>query len=218
MSDIVPPRIEHYAGRISLHETDVARRLREETARLPQANMQLGADAASLLALVVRMIGARRCLEVGTFTGYSALVVASALPEDGRIVCCDVSDEWTSIARRYWAEAGVDRKIDLRLGPAGDTLAALLRSGGPESFDFAFIDADKSAYDGYYEACLQLVRPGGVIAIDNVLWSGKVVDDTVSDGDTTALRALNEKIGQDRRVVACLLTVRDGIMLAWKKT
>ena len=122
--------------------------------------MQLGADAASLLALVVQMIDARRCLEVGTFTGYSALIVASALPDDGRIVCCDVSDEWTSIARRYWAEAGVDRKIDLRLGPAGETLAAILRDGGGGTFDFAFIDADKPAYDGYYEACLEL-RPAG---------------------------------------------------------
>ncbi|HXU56355.1 MAG TPA: class I SAM-dependent methyltransferase [Casimicrobiaceae bacterium] len=199
------------------HETDVQRRLRAETAGMPHAGMQIGADQGALLALLVRLVSARRAIEIGTFTGYSALAVASALPADGKLICCDVSDEWTSVARRYWNEAGVAERIELRLAPATETLADLLKRGGGETFDMAFIDADKSNYDAYYESCLKLVRRGGVIALDNMLWSGKVADPDVHDEDTDALRALNAKISDDRRVDACLLTVGDGVMLARKR-
>jgi caffeoyl-CoA O-methyltransferase len=195
----------------------VAARLREETAKLPQAGMQIGPDQAAFLALLVRAIGAKRCVEIGTFTGMSALAVASALPDDGKLVCCDISAEWTAIARRYWSEAGVAGRIDLRLAPALDTLRDLAAHGGKGAYDFAFIDADKSGYDAYYEACLGLLRPGGLIALDNMLWSGKVADASVHDADTDAIRALNAKIHADRRVDASLLTVGDGVMLARKR-
>jgi predicted O-methyltransferase YrrM len=163
------------------------------------------------------MLDARRVVEVGTFTGYSALAMAMALPPGGRIVCCDISEEYTAVARRYWKEAGVADRIDLRLGPAKETLAKLLATDGPASHDLAFIDADKTGYDAYYEACLQLLRPGGIIAIDNVLWSGRVADPAVTDADTAALRALNAKIRDDRRVDAVVLTVGDGLTLARRK-
>jgi predicted O-methyltransferase YrrM len=189
------------------------KRLRAETAALPQAGMQIGPDQGALLALLVRLLGARQALEIGTFTGYSALAVAGVLPLDGRLVTCDVNEEWTRVARRYWSEAGVSGRIDLRLGDAHVTLAALLKERGAGSFDFAFIDADKPAYDAYYELCLQLVRAGGLIAIDNVLWSGAVADPKEQDADTAAIRALNLKIRDDPRVESCLLTVGDGVML-----
>ena len=207
--------IENYVWAHS-REGEVAARLREETAKLPQAGMQIGPDQAAFLALLVRSIGAKRCVEVGTFTGMSALAVASALPEDGRLVCCDISEEWTSIARRYWAQAGVAARIDLHLAPALETLRDLAKTecGG---FDFAFIDADKARYDAYYEACLELLHPGGVIALDNMLWSGKVADVSVHDADTDAIRALNAKIHVDTRVDASLLTLGDGVLLARKR-
>ena len=207
--------IESYVWAHS-REGDVATRLREETAKLPQAGMQIGPDQAAFLALLVRAIGAKRCLEIGTFTGTSALAVASALPADGKLVCCDISAEWTSIARRYWSEAGVAGRIDLRLAPALDTLRDLAgtQRGG---FDFAFIDADKSGYEAYYEACLELLRPGGLVALDNMLWSGKVADANVHDADTDAIRALNAKIHADQRVDASLITLGDGVMLARKR-
>jgi predicted O-methyltransferase YrrM len=215
---LMPQAVERYTSEVIARETPLQRRLRAETAQLPNGGMQIGADQGAFFAMLVRLTGARRALEIGTFTGYSALAVASALPADGLLVACDVSDEWTRVARRYWEEAGLSSRIDLRLGPAGDTLAALLDQGAASSFDFAFIDADKPAYDGYYEACLQLVRPGGVIAIDNVLWSGAVADPEAHDADTDALRALNVKIRDDARVEACLLTVGDGVMLARRRT
>ena len=190
--------------------------LRAETARLPQAGMQIGPDQAAFLALLVRAIGARRCIEVGTFTGMSALAVAAALPADGKLVCCDISAEWTSIGRRYWREAGVDARIDLRLAPALDTLRALKKEGAG-NYDFAFIDADKTGYDAYYEACLELLRRGGLIALDNMLWSGSVADPAKADADTAALRALNAKIHADERVDASLLTLGDGVMLVRKR-
>ena len=199
-------------------EGAVAARLREETASLPQAGMQIGPDQAAFLALLVRSINAKRCLEVGTFTGMSALAVASALPVDGKLVCCDISAEWTAIARRYWTEAGVAERIDLRLAPARDTLQKLLAHGGREQYDFAFIDADKSGYDAYYEACLPLLRAGGLIALDNMLWSGRVADPDRHDADTDAIRALNAKIHADARVDAALLTLGDGVMLVRKRT
>lgn len=197
-------------------ESALARRLREETARLPQAGMQIGPDQAAFLALLARSIGARRALEIGTFTGYSALAVAAALPADGRLVCCDISVEWTDIARRYWAEAGLSERIELRLAPALETLLAL-RAEGAGAFDFAFIDADKTGYDAYYEACLALLRPGGLLALDNMLWSGAVADPARRDADTEALRALNAKIRDDTRVDASLLTIGDGVLLVRKR-
>jgi predicted O-methyltransferase YrrM len=214
---LVPDAVERYVSEEITRETPLQRRLRAETAALPRGRMQIGPDQGALLALLVRLLGARRALEIGTFTGYSALAVASALPQDGKLIACDVSEEWTAIARRYWEEAGVTAKIDLRLGPAVETLAELLREAGDCSFDFAFIDADKPAYDTYYEACLSLLRPGGLIAIDNVLWKRKVADPVENDAETTALRALNQKVRDDPRVEACLLTVGDGVMLARKR-
>ena len=178
--------------------------------------MQIGADQGAFLALLVQLTGAKRALEIGTFTGYSALAVAKALPADGTLTCCDVSDEWTQVARRYWHEAGVAGRIDLRLAPAAETLRDLLLESGPGSFDFAFIDADKAGYDRYYEATLVLLRPGGLVAIDNMLWSGAVADPSVTDPDTAALRALNLKVRDDSRVTSCLVSMGDGVLLARK--
>jgi predicted O-methyltransferase YrrM len=214
---LLPESIERYVGFVIAKETTLQRRLRAETAKLPMAGMQIGADQGALLMLLVRLIGAKRALEVGTFTGYSALAVASALPGDGKLIACDVSEEWTQVARRYWREAGLAGRIELRIGPAAETLTRLLREGAAETFDFAFIDADKTGYDMYYELCLRLVRPGGLIAIDNVLWSGAVADTQKHDADTEALRALNLKIRDDVRVDAALLTVGDGLMLARRR-
>jgi caffeoyl-CoA O-methyltransferase len=214
---VVPEAIDQYVNSVFSKETPVQQRLRAETAVLPRANMQIGADQGALLALLLHLLGARRVLEVGTFTGYSSLAMAAALPPDGKLIACDVSEEWTSVARRYWQEAGLSGRIDLRMGPAVDTLAALLRDGARESFDLAFIDADKESYDAYYEACLGLVRPGGMIVVDNTLWSGAVADPSVQDPETAAIRALNLKVRDDPRVEACLLTVGDGVLLARKR-
>jgi O-methyltransferase len=213
---LLPDAVDSYLHNVAHAETPLQRRLREETAKLPMGLMQIGADQGALLALLVRLVGARRALEIGTFTGYSALAVAAALPADGRLVCCDISDEWTRIARRYWNEAGVAERIDLRLAPAADTLRALLRDPGPGCFDFAFIDADKTGYDDYYEACMTLLRPGGLMAVDNTLWSGAVADPAKTDADTTALRALNLKARDDPRVTSCLVSIGDGVLLALK--
>lgn len=212
---LVSAAIEEYVTATGVRESPVQQRLRAETARLDNAQMQIGPDQGAFLALLVRLLGARRTLEIGTFTGYSTLCVASALPDGGQVVACDVSDEWTGIARRYWQEAGVTHRIDLRLGPALDTLRSLSQESAV--FDFALIDADKPSYDAYYEACLLLVRPGGLIAIDNALWSGAVADPEKNDPETAALRALNLKVRDDPRVQACLLTINDGMLLAQKK-
>jgi predicted O-methyltransferase YrrM len=206
-----------YVGRVTLREPDILRRLREETSSLPYAEMQISAEQGQLMALLTHLIAARRTLEIGVFTGYSSLAVALALPDDGRIIACDVSDEWTSIARRYWREAGVERKIDLRLGPALKTLDDLIAQGQGGRFDFAFIDADKENYINYYERSLVLLRPGGLIAVDNVLWDGKVVDLSVNDADTRAIRAFNESLHHDERVWLSMLPIRDGLTLACKK-
>jgi predicted O-methyltransferase YrrM len=214
---LLPEAVERYVVDVVTRETPLARALREETARLPEARMQIGPDQAALLALLVAAIGARRAIEVGTFTGYSALAIAGALPPDGQLVCCDISLEWTAIARRYWNDAGLAGRIDLRLAPAQQTLDALLANEAGGGFDFAFIDADKSGYDGYYETCLKLVRTGGLIALDNTLWHGAVADLSTTDADTVALRALNLKLRDDVRVDAVLTTVGDGLTLVRKR-
>ncbi|HEV8370101.1 MAG TPA: class I SAM-dependent methyltransferase [Pyrinomonadaceae bacterium] len=201
----------------SVRETDVARRLREETQRLPQAQMQIGPDQGQFLQLLAQLIHAKKTLEVGVFTGYSSLWVALGLPDDGRIVACDVSEEYTAVARRYWKEAGVDPKIDLRLRPALETLDDLLANNEAGTFDFAFIDADKANYENYYERALKLLRVGGLIAVDNTIWSGRVADPNESDVDTVAIRQLNEKLYQDERVALSMLTVGDGLTLAMKR-
>jgi predicted O-methyltransferase YrrM len=206
-----------YILSVSLREPPILRRLREETSGHPRATMQISPEQGQFMSVLIQVMGARRTLEVGVFTGYSALTVALALPLEGRIVACDVSEEWTAMARRYWQEAGVDHKIDLRLAPALETLDDLLARGQAGSFDFAFIDADKGNYDGYYERTLELLRPGGLMAIDNVLWSGRVADPDERDEDTVALRALNEKIHRDERVTPSLLPIADGLTLALKR-
>jgi len=213
---LLPEAVDDYLRTVVARESPLQQRLRAETSRLSMGGMQIGADQGVLLAFLVRLIGAKNAIEVGTFTGYSALAVASALPAGGRLVCCDVSEEWTAIARRYWAEAGVADRIELHLRPAQETLAELLKRNGAGAFDFAFIDADKTAYDVYYEACLALLRPGGLIAIDNVLWSGTVADPADQRPDTVALRAITAKVRDDSRVEACLLSIGDGVLLARK--
>lgn len=197
-------------------EPPVLARLRAETAKLPSAGMQISPEQGRLMALLVELVGARRCLEVGVFTGYSSTVVALALPPDGKLVACDRSEEWTAIARRYWEEAGVASKIELRLGDAVQTLDELA-SGEKGSFDFAFIDADKTGYDVYYERCLELLRPGGLLAVDNTLWGGKVADQSVNDESTRAVRALNAKVRGDARVSSSLVPIGDGLLLVRKK-
>jgi predicted O-methyltransferase YrrM len=201
----------------SLREPEVLQKLRQETAEHTMSRMQIAPEQGQLMALLVRLMGAKKTLDVGVFTGYSSLVVALALPADGRVVACDISEEYTAIARRYWDLAGVSNKIDLRIAPALDTLDRLLADGQANSFDFAFIDADKSNYDAYYERALQLVRVGGLIAIDNVLWSGRIADATVQDNRTNAIRAFNQKIHQDDRVDLSLVPVADGLSLALKR-
>jgi len=201
----------------SLRDHPVLRELREETARLPGAVMQIGPDQGQFMALLTKLVGARRCLEVGVFTGYSSLSVALALPQDGTIVALDVSEEWTAVAQRYWKKAGVDHKIDLRLAPALNTLDTLISLQESGRFDMAFIDADKGNYLGYYERCLQLVRRGGLILIDNTLWSGDVADPSKNEPDTVALRALNDALHHDERIDLALLPVGDGLTLARKR-
>jgi len=208
----LPEKIARYINEHSVREPAILRELRAATASVPHSGMQIGADQGQFMALLVQAIGARNCLEIGTYTGYSALAVALALPEDGRIVCCDISAEWTAIARRFWEKAGVADKISLKLGPALETLKELK---GP--YDFVFIDADKGNYANYYERCLELARRGGIIAIDNTLWSGWVADPRRDDDDTRALRAFNDKMHRDERVALSQLSLGDGVTLALKK-
>ena len=206
-----------YILSVSLREADVLRRLREETARMPMAIMQIAPEQGQFMALIVELIGAKRTLDVGVFTGYSSLAVALALPDDGHITACDVSEEWTAIARRYWAEAGVADKVDLRLAPAIETLDALLATGRAGSYDFAFIDAEKTEYADYFERVLQLLRQGGLVAVDNVLWNGAVADPSNDEDDTNAIRTFNEKLHADDRVSLSLLPLADGLTLARKR-
>jgi len=209
--------IQRYLVEHSVRESPVLARLRAVTARMPDAELQIGPEQGQLMALLARLIGARRCIEVGTFTGYSSLVVALALPPDGSIIASDVSESWTAIARRFWSEAGVAHKIDLRLQPAAQTLDELIAADGENQFDFAFIDADKTGYLGYYEQLLTLMRPGGLIVADNTLWSGRVADAAVIDEDTRALRAFNDRLHADERIDLSLIPIGDGLTLARKR-
>jgi caffeoyl-CoA O-methyltransferase len=213
----VPDELYEYVLASSLREPEVLGRLRAETAALAQSSKQVLPDEGQFLALLAKLIQAHRTIEVGVFTGYSALWVALALPEDGLIIACDVDKDWTDIAQRYWQEADVAHKIDLRLAPAAKTLEDLLEAGEAEKFDMAFIDADKSHYNSYYEQCLRLVRPGGLILVDNVLWYGRVIDASVQDADTIAIRAINEKIAADERVDVTMLAIGDGLTVAVKR-
>jgi len=210
-------RVYDYLLEVSLREPPAFRRLRAETAKLPAAGMQISPEVGQFMALLVELLGAKRALEIGTFTGYSALWVASALPRGGRLVACDISKEYADIARRHWRRAKVAAKIDLRVGPALDTLDRLLADGEAGSFDFAFIDADKENYDGYYERSLALLRPGGIIALDNVLWGGSVADPNRNSPETRALRRVARKIHRDSRVTVSLLPIGDGLLLARKR-
>lgn len=201
----------------SLREPAVLAELRAETAAMPDGGMQISPEQGQFMRLLVRLTGARACVEVGTFTGYSALSVALALPDDGKLVCCDVSEDFTSVARRYWAKAGVADKIELRLAPALESLDALIKEGGAGRYDLAFVDADKKNYDGYYERCLTLLRAGGLLLVDNVLWDGAVADPKNTDKQTIAIRRLNAKMQQDERIDVSMLPVGDGLTLARKR-
>jgi predicted O-methyltransferase YrrM len=212
----LPDKLYRYLIDHSLREPDVLRRLREETSRLPMATMQIAPEQGQFLQLLVRMLRVKRALEVGVFTGYSSLAVALAMPHDGRLVACDLSEEWTSVARRYWKEAGVERKIELRLAPALQTLDAMLTAGEAGTYDYAFIDADKVNYLNYYERVLRLLRPGGLIAVDNTLWNGAVADRRKRDEDTEAIRAFNRHLHSDSRIFLSLVPIGDGLTLALK--
>lgn len=214
---LIAPAIIDYVLSTSVREPDILARLRRETAGHPKVNFQIPPEQGQLLQVLVRMAGARRVIEVGVFTGYSSLAMALALPPDGCIVACDISDEYTQVARRYWAEAGVTGKIDLRIAPATATLHALIASGEGGGFDFAFIDADKTGYHGYYEQCLKLLRIGGTIALDNMLSRGRVLETSPTDPDIDALRKMNELIHRDERVDALLVPFGDGLTLAVKR-
>lgn len=211
----ITEELYEYMLSVSLREPDVLRELRDETRQDENANMQISPEQGQFMGLLVKMLGARRTLDIGVYTGYSSLCIGLALPKDGKVIACDDNREWTDMAKRYWQMAGVADKIELYLGPAQQTLESLLGKG-PDSFDFAFIDADKMNYDMYYEYCLQLIRPGGLIAIDNVLWGGAVADASINDDDTVAIRTLNRKIHTDPRVEISLVPIADGLALARK--
>ena len=209
--------LHEYLLSVSLRESAVMAELREETAEHPKSQMQIAPEQAQFFQLLVQLIGARRTLEIGVFTGYSALAVAEVLPPNGELVACDVSEDYTQVARRYWKRAGVDHKIDLRIAPAAETLQALLDDGQAGTFDFSFIDADKESYDTYYERSLRLLRPGGVIALDNVFRDGRVTGERSDDESVRAIQALNEKIHDDDRVDLSVLPLADGVTLAMKR-
>jgi predicted O-methyltransferase YrrM len=211
------PAVYDYLLEVSLRDDPLLRDLREETARDEAANMQISPEQGQFLALLVKLTRARRIIEVGTYTGYSSLVMARALPRDGYLLCCDVNKGWTDVARRYWERDGVARKIELKLAAAQQTLQELIDGGQQRSFDLAFIDADKENYDRYYEQCLRLLRPNGLIVLDNMLWYGKVADPTINDPDTNAIRRLNRKLKDDTRVDLSLIPMADGITLARKR-
>ena len=213
----LPAELQNYVHAHSLRDSDLLRELRDVTAKDPMARMQISPEQGQFMALLVRLMNAKRCIEVGVFTGYSSLSVALALPADGKIIACDVSDEWTSIGKRFWEKAGVAQKIDLKLAPATETLDKLLADGQAGTYDFAFIDADKGNYVNYYERCLKLMRKGGLIAIVNTLWSGSVADHNNQEPDTVAIRKLNDALHGDERIHLSLLPIGDGLTLALKK-
>lgn len=219
----VTAALTDYLCSVSLREEPVLAELRAETARLGgAARMQISAHQGQFMRLLAELVGVRRGIEVGTFTGYSALCTALAMPAEGRLVCCDVSEEWTAVGQRYWRRAGVEGKIDLRIAPAADTLDALAAAGGAGAYDWLFIDADKAAYETYYEKGLALLRPGGLVLVDNVLWDGDVARDPATldparDADTLALQAFNRKLHADRRVSLSLVPIGDGLTLARKR-
>ncbi len=208
--------VHAYLLRETVRESDLLRRLREETAAMPQSNMQISPEQGQFMRLLVELIGARRAIEIGTFTGYSSICIASAMPDDGKLICCDLNRAYTAVAQRYWQQAGLTGRIELRLAPALETLRELRAAGGDGSLDFAFIDADKGNYDAYYEQVLALLRPGGLVAIDNALWSGRVADPAADDAETRALRAINRKVSADARVTASLVPIGDGLLVARK--
>lgn len=210
-------RLYDYLLSISLRDTELDQALRAETDALEHGRMQIAPDQGQFMTLLVRLLGARRALEIGTFTGYSALAIARGLPPDGRLIACDISAEWTAVARRYWEQAGLHHIIDLRLAPALATLNGLIAAGESGRFDFAFIDADKTRLSDYYEACLTLLRPGGLVAVDNVLWGGRVADPADEDDSTRAIRAFNRRLHQDARVDLSLVPIGDGLTLARKR-
>jgi predicted O-methyltransferase YrrM len=212
----ITEQLYEYLVDVSLRESPLLQRLRVETAQDEQASMQIAPEQGQFMALLIHLLGAEKAIEIGVYTGYSSLCTALALPDHGRLIACDTSEQWTQVARRYWEEAGVAHKIELHLAPAAETLAALLAARQAGTFDFAFIDADKVGYGQYYEACLQLLRPGGLIAIDNVLWNGDVADPAIDDGDTEAIRVFNRKIHADPRVEISLVPIADGLTLARK--
>jgi predicted O-methyltransferase YrrM len=209
--------LHHYLLSVSLREPPILARLREETAGYPYAIMQIAPEQGQFMALLVQLMGAQRCIELGVFTGYSALCVALALPPQGRLIACDVNKEWTDIAQRYWQEAKVDNRIELRLAPALETLDALLAGGQAGTYDFIFIDADKENFSSYYERSLQLLRRGGLIVVDNVLWSGRVADPQAQDSDTVAIRRFNASLRFDERIALSMLPLADGLTLAYKR-
>jgi predicted O-methyltransferase YrrM len=212
------PELYHYLLKVSPPEPSLLKALREETQKLPEGNMQITSEQGQFMALIAQLMGARKLLEIGVFTGYSSLAVMQSLPEDARLTALDISDSWTSVAKSYWQRAGLDHRIDLRVGPAMDALIEMLDQGQTGSFDFVFIDADKERYRDYYECALSLLRPGGLILIDNLLWGGKVVNEAVSDADTQAIRNFNRFIAGDVRVDYTLLPIADGLGFALKKS
>lgn len=207
-----------YLLQVSLREPPILQRLRAETAKHPKHSMQISPEQGQFMRLLIRMLGASRCLEVGVFTGYSSLSVALVLPDDGHIIACDVSEEFTAVARRYWHEAGVERRITLHLAPALETLDTLLKRGEQGRYDFAFIDADKGNYLNYYERIIRLLRPGGVIAVDNVLWDGAVIDKKDKSKDTVAIREFNAALHKDQRIELSMVPIGDGLTLARKRS
>ena len=216
-NDYIDEKLFDYILDTSLRDTPLLKQLRQETAEMPSGVMQISPDQGQFMALLVRLTEARRIIEVGTFTGYSSTVMAQALPDDGILIACDVSEDYAKVARRYWKKAGVADRIELRLGPAAETLEKMLTAGEAGSYDMAFIDADKVNYRTYYERCLELVRAGGLIMIDNVLWAGRPAKPEEDDEDTVAIRELNAAIRDDERVDMSLLSIGDGLTLARKR-